>query len=46
MNLLVLIVLSFGHMITDIYQGAVPTLMLYLRDAFELSYTQVGMIIL
>lgn len=46
MNLPVLVLLSLGHMVTDIHQGAVPALMLYLRDAFGLSYAQVGTIIL
>ena len=46
MHLPVLLFLSFGHLITDIHQGVVPTLMLYLRDSFNLSYAQVGLIIL
>ncbi len=46
MDLPIMILLGFGHMITDLHQGAIPTLMLYLRDAFDLSYAQVGMIVL
>ncbi len=46
MNLMILILLSFGHMVADIHQGAVPTLMLFMRDVFNLNYAQVGMIIL
>ena len=46
MNLFTLIVLSFGHIVIDLHLGAVPTLMLYMRDAFSLGYAQVGLIIL
>ena len=46
MNLPLLVLLSIGHMVTDIHQGAVPGLMIFLRDAFHLNYTQVGMLIL
>ncbi|HOL17655.1 MAG TPA: MFS transporter [Bacillota bacterium] len=46
MKLLVLILLGIGHMVVDMHGGSIPVLMLYLRDAFALSYTQVGLITL
>ena len=46
MKLMVLILLGIGHLVVDIHQGAVPVLMLYLRDAFALSYAEVGLITL
>lgn len=45
MNKLILIVLSLGHMITDIHQGAVPVMLPYLRSAFHLSYSQLGFLV-
>lgn len=46
MNFWLLFLLSFGHMITDVSNGAVPAMMLYMRDEFALTYTQAGTIIL
>lgn len=45
LNKLILIVLSLGHMITDINQGAVPVMLPYLRSAFHLSYSQLGFLV-
>lgn len=41
----VLILLSFGHLVTDIHQGALPLMLPFLRDYFELSYFAVSAII-
>jgi FSR family fosmidomycin resistance protein-like MFS transporter len=46
MKFWVLVLLSIGHLITDIHQGAIPILLPYLRDAFTLSYFQLGLIVL
>jgi FSR family fosmidomycin resistance protein-like MFS transporter len=46
MKLWVLVLLSIGHLVTDIHQGAIPVLLPYLQEAFTLSYFQVGMIVL
>ncbi|MBS4026125.1 MAG: MFS transporter [Clostridia bacterium] len=46
MKLWVLIMLSIGHLVTDIHQGAIPILLPYLRDSFTLSYFQLGLIVL
>lgn len=41
-----LFLLSFGHMCTDIVQGALPALLPYLKDRFSLSYAATGTILL
>ncbi len=41
-----LALLTFGHLITDFGQGALPVLLPFLKTAFNLSYTQVGVIVL
>ena len=41
-----LFLLSFGHMCTDIVQGALPALLPYLKDKFSLSYTVTGTLLL
>lgn len=41
-----LILLTLGHLITDFGQGALPVLLPFLKTAFNLSYTQVGVIVL
>jgi FSR family fosmidomycin resistance protein-like MFS transporter len=43
---LLLFVLSFGHLCTDLVQGALPALLPYLKDQFSLSYTVTGSILL
>ena len=40
MNSRLLALLAVGHLTTDIYQGAVPALLPFLKDAYRLSYTQ------
>ena len=44
MNLSLLILLSAGHLVTDIAQGALPVLNLFLAEALKLTYFQVGII--
>jgi len=43
---LLLFLLSFGHLCTDIVQGALPALLPYLKDRFSLSYAVTGSILL
>lgn len=43
---LLLLLLSFGHMCTDIVLGALPALLPYLKDRFSLSYAVTGSILL
>jgi len=40
-----LALLSLGHLVTDINQGALPVLLPSLRSTFHLSYTMVGVIV-
>ncbi len=46
MNLKILLVLSFGHLATDIYQGALPAILPYLKAKLSLSYTMAGIVLL
>ncbi len=41
-----LAILSAGHLITDINQGALPALLSYFKEALNLSYTTSGVILL
>jgi len=41
-----LFVLSFGHMCTDIVQGALPALLPFLKERFDLSYTVAGTLLM
>jgi FSR family fosmidomycin resistance protein-like MFS transporter len=43
---LLLFLLSFGHLCTDVVQGALPALLPYLKDRFSLSYAATGTILL
>ncbi|MBI5420657.1 MAG: MFS transporter [Deltaproteobacteria bacterium] len=43
---LLLFLLSFGHLCTDIVQGALPALLPFLKDRFSLSYTVTGTLLL
>jgi len=45
-NLKVLIILSIGHAITDIYQGALPAVLPFLKEKLALSYTMAGVILM
>ncbi|WP_028306589.1 MFS transporter [Desulfitibacter alkalitolerans] len=46
MHILKIVLISLGHMVTDISQGAIPLFLPYLKDAFDLSYFAVGLILL
>ena len=41
-----LAILSAGHLVTDINQGALPALLSYFKEALNLSYTTSGVILL
>lgn len=45
-NLRALLILSFGHMATDIFQGALPAILPFLKERLSLSYSMAGIIIL
>jgi MFS transporter, FSR family, fosmidomycin resistance protein len=45
-NLKILLLLSLGHLVTDIYQGALPTILPFLKDNLALSYTMTGIILM
>lgn len=42
----ILFLLSFGHLITDLNQGILPALLPFIKEAFSLSYTQIGLLVL
>ena len=41
-----LLLLSGGHMTVDIYHGALPAMLPLLKETFQLSYTETGLILL
>ncbi len=43
---LLLVILSLGHLLTDLVGGALPVLLPVLREEFALSYTSLGAIVL
>jgi FSR family fosmidomycin resistance protein-like MFS transporter len=45
-SLKVLVILSIGHMVTDIYQGALPAVLPYLKDKLGLTYAMTGTILM
>jgi MFS transporter, FSR family, fosmidomycin resistance protein len=45
-NLKVLILLSLGHMTVDLYQGALPAILPFLKDKLGLTYTMAGVIMI
>jgi FSR family fosmidomycin resistance protein-like MFS transporter len=45
-NIKMLLLLSSGHMVTDIYQGALPATLPFLKDHLALSYTMAGVILM
>jgi MFS transporter, FSR family, fosmidomycin resistance protein len=45
-NLKILVLLSFGHLVTDIYQGALPAILPFLKDKLALSYTMAGVLLM
>ena len=45
-NLKILLILSLGHLITDIYQSALPAILPFLKENLSLSYTMAGVILM
>jgi FSR family fosmidomycin resistance protein-like MFS transporter len=45
-NIKVLLVLSLGHLVVDIYQGALPATLPFLKEKLSLSYTMTGVILM
>ncbi|HSW61973.1 MAG TPA: MFS transporter [Dissulfurispiraceae bacterium] len=45
-NLRMLLLLSLGHLVTDIYQGALPTVLPFIKEKLGLSYTAAGVIMM
>jgi FSR family fosmidomycin resistance protein-like MFS transporter len=45
-NLKVLLFLSLGHLVTDIYQGALPAILPFLKSHLCLSYAYAGVILM
>lgn len=45
-NFKILFLLSCGHMVVDIYQGALPAILPYLKENLGLSYTVAGTILI
>ncbi len=45
-NLKILLILSLGHLVTDIYQGALPAILPFLKVKLSLSYTMAGVIMM
>ncbi len=45
-NFKMLLVLSLGHLVTDIYQGALPAILPFLKENLSLSYTMAGVILM
>lgn len=41
-----MLLLVFGHLVTDLSQGALPVLLPFLKDNFNLTYAQIGFIVL
>jgi FSR family fosmidomycin resistance protein-like MFS transporter len=46
MNKKALAILSAGHLVTDVNQGALPALLPFFKEALQLSYTMAGTILL
>ena len=45
-NLKALVILALGHLVTDIYQGALPATLPFLKDKLGLTYTMAGVILM
>lgn len=46
MNRRILAILSYGHLATDLAQGAIPALLPLFKARYHLSYTDVGIVVL
>lgn len=45
-NIKMLLILSLGHLVTDIYQGSLPAILPFLKDKLALSYAMTGAIMM
>ncbi|NLT22976.1 MAG: MFS transporter [Syntrophorhabdus sp.] len=45
-DLKVLLILSLGHLVVDIYQGALPAILPFLKEKLDLTYAMTGMILM
>jgi FSR family fosmidomycin resistance protein-like MFS transporter len=45
-NLKVLLILALGHLVVDIYQGALPATLPFIKDKLSLSYALTGLILM
>lgn len=45
-NLQILLILALGHLVTDIYQGALPAVLPFLKTKLAISYTMAGVIMM
>jgi len=45
-NLKVLLLLSTGHCVVDIYQGALPVVLPFLKNKLDLTYTMAGVVMI
>jgi FSR family fosmidomycin resistance protein-like MFS transporter len=45
-NLKILLILSLGHLVTDIYQGALPAILPFLKAKLSISYALTGAIMM
>jgi len=45
-NVKMLLLLSLGHLVTDIYQGALPATLPFLKENLSLSYTMTGVLLM
>ncbi len=45
-NLKVLLLLSSGHMVVDLYQSALPAILPFIKDNLNLSYTLAGVVLI
>ncbi len=46
LNLKVLLLLSSGHMVVDLYQSALPAILPFIKDNLNLSYTLAGVVLI
>jgi len=45
-NLKILLILSLGHLVTDVYQGSLPAILPFQKENLSLSYTMTGVILM
>jgi len=45
-HLKALLLLSLGHLVTDLSQGGLPVLLPFIKESFQLSYTAAGAVLM